>query len=603
MAAEVAGDADGPFSSTRVRDAVAAGDVAARPRVLGRPHALSGIVEHGDARGRTLGFPTANLGGVEEMLPAYGVYAVRVHEEPYGRDPSNGGVMNIGVRPTVGGMSLRIEAHLFDFDQDLYGSGCGSTSSLGCAASRSSRASTSCARRSRRTQRTPEKPSPPPRRLSCRSMDRGELEGLDRESLVVRAQAAGIRRARILTRPELIDELLRLDPSVDESAAPEEPRLLRAGARSRARVVERGLHLPDAADRIRTLAGGLDAPPFAVPRTEPQAMPTVTLAEIYAAQGHRKRAIETLRRVLEREPEHVAAQSLLAAPRGRTLRRAAAAAASGARGRARAESARGDERSQPKKTLTVDEADAVAFVEAKTLEIEHAGRTLRRRALVRATRTGSSFTSRRRASAMATPGRRSARTPPMPSPAAARHRATYAIIGCRGQERRRAGRHGDQRCRAAEVERRSSDVGRVLRDPSCGAGGRMYVRWRVSFSRLGAQLGARPGGRFVVRAHVVTPSWDGPSAETRDSPSIPTPTRSCSRACPSPRWCASRSDGSTGRRSSRWRTRPRLEITARAAASRSGRPEGAIPVSLDDPRAASIARAFEGSRRAVEAQG
>ncbi|CAN5896565.1 bifunctional riboflavin kinase/FAD synthetase [soil metagenome] len=117
VAAEVAGEAEGPFSSTRVRDAVAAGDVARAAAILGRPHALSGVVEHGDARGRTLGFPTANLGGVGEMLPAYGVYAVRVA----GPSTSAGGVMNVGVRPTVGGSALRIEVHLFDFDQDLYG--------------------------------------------------------------------------------------------------------------------------------------------------------------------------------------------------------------------------------------------------------------------------------------------------------------------------------------------------------------------------------------------------------------------------------------------------------------------------------------------------
>lgn len=117
VAAEVAGDDEGPFSSTRVRDAIAAGEIERAAKVLGRPHALNGAVEHGDARGRTLGWPTANLGGVEEMLPAYGVYAVRVVRGA----TAHGGVMNIGVRPTVGGTALRIEAHLFDFDGDLYG--------------------------------------------------------------------------------------------------------------------------------------------------------------------------------------------------------------------------------------------------------------------------------------------------------------------------------------------------------------------------------------------------------------------------------------------------------------------------------------------------
>jgi Tetratricopeptide repeat len=139
-------------------------------------------------------------------------------------------------------------------------------------------------------------------------MDRAELEGLDRERLVARAEAAGVRRARILTRPEIVDELLRLDPRVDEAS------LRRArGFFGRARdllskVVERGLHLPDAIDRIRA-SGPL---PATVPRTDVQAVPTVTLAEIYAAQGHKERAIQTLRRVLDREPDHGAARALLA---------------------------------------------------------------------------------------------------------------------------------------------------------------------------------------------------------------------------------------------------------------------------------------------------
>jgi tetratricopeptide (TPR) repeat protein len=143
-------------------------------------------------------------------------------------------------------------------------------------------------------------------------MDRGELEDLDRESLVVRAQAAGIRRARILTRPELIDELLRLDPDADAAQLKKSRGFFGRARDLVARVVERGLHLPDAADRIRTMALGTTIPTTAVPRTEPQAMPTVTLAEIYAAQGHRQRAIETLRRVLDREPDHTAARALLA---------------------------------------------------------------------------------------------------------------------------------------------------------------------------------------------------------------------------------------------------------------------------------------------------
>jgi riboflavin kinase/FMN adenylyltransferase len=128
IAADVAGDHKGRFSSTRVRDAVLAGDLDEARAVLGRPHSLSGVVEHGDRLGRTIGFPTANLGGVVEVLPPHGVYAVRVDEIRAGAGADQalaGGAMNLGVRPTVtaAGASapLRIEVNLFDFDRDLYG--------------------------------------------------------------------------------------------------------------------------------------------------------------------------------------------------------------------------------------------------------------------------------------------------------------------------------------------------------------------------------------------------------------------------------------------------------------------------------------------------
>ena len=125
---DIVGDAKGPWSSTRVRRAIAAGDLADAEAVLGRPHALSGTVVRGDQRGRTIGFPTANLGGVEELLPPYGVYAVLVErlDRPGAARALAHGVANVGVRPTVGG-GPSVEAHLLDFappreaDRDLYG--------------------------------------------------------------------------------------------------------------------------------------------------------------------------------------------------------------------------------------------------------------------------------------------------------------------------------------------------------------------------------------------------------------------------------------------------------------------------------------------------
>jgi len=127
-ATDIVGDAKGPWSSTRVRRAVAAGDLEDVEAVLGRPHALSGTVVRGDQRGRTIGFPTANLASVEELVPPHGVYAVLVErlDRPGARRALARGVANIGVRPTVGG-GPSIEAHLLDFqpvneaDRDLYG--------------------------------------------------------------------------------------------------------------------------------------------------------------------------------------------------------------------------------------------------------------------------------------------------------------------------------------------------------------------------------------------------------------------------------------------------------------------------------------------------
>jgi riboflavin kinase/FMN adenylyltransferase len=127
-AMEIVGDERGSWSSTRVRHAILAGDWADVENVLGRPHALSGVVVRGDQRGRTIGFPTANLGEVTEVLPPNGVYAVLADRLDRAGEPRAfaRGVANIGVRPTVGG-AHSTEVHLLDFhpaheaERDLYG--------------------------------------------------------------------------------------------------------------------------------------------------------------------------------------------------------------------------------------------------------------------------------------------------------------------------------------------------------------------------------------------------------------------------------------------------------------------------------------------------
>jgi riboflavin kinase / FMN adenylyltransferase len=104
-------------SSTSIRQALAAGDVQAASLLLGRPYELGGPVVRGDARGRTIGFPTANIHSGRECVPAFGVYPVRATVDGVTHD----GVCNLGMRPTVGGTERRIEVHLLDHNADLYG--------------------------------------------------------------------------------------------------------------------------------------------------------------------------------------------------------------------------------------------------------------------------------------------------------------------------------------------------------------------------------------------------------------------------------------------------------------------------------------------------
>ncbi len=106
-----------PVSSTAIRRAVAGGDLRGAARMLGRPYTVDGVVERGAARGRTIGFPTLNL-GIEsrKLLPPDGVYAVVV-ETPAGRF---GGMMNQGHRPTFEDGQRVLEVHLFGFEGALY---------------------------------------------------------------------------------------------------------------------------------------------------------------------------------------------------------------------------------------------------------------------------------------------------------------------------------------------------------------------------------------------------------------------------------------------------------------------------------------------------
>jgi len=105
-------------SSGRIREALTAGDTGCATHLLSRDFAIEGVVQRGDARGRELGYPTANLSLGDYQRPKYGVYAVRVTLEDGSEHP---GIASLGVRPTFDPPQELLEAHLFDVDRNLYG--------------------------------------------------------------------------------------------------------------------------------------------------------------------------------------------------------------------------------------------------------------------------------------------------------------------------------------------------------------------------------------------------------------------------------------------------------------------------------------------------
>jgi len=106
-------------SSTRVREALVAGELKLAEQLLGRPYRICGRVAPGQRRGRTIGFPTANVRLHRTVTPVRGVFAVRAHGV---KGHPLTGVANLGTRPTVcGSHEMVLETHLFDFDQDIYG--------------------------------------------------------------------------------------------------------------------------------------------------------------------------------------------------------------------------------------------------------------------------------------------------------------------------------------------------------------------------------------------------------------------------------------------------------------------------------------------------
>ncbi|MEQ8389049.1 MAG: bifunctional riboflavin kinase/FAD synthetase [Alphaproteobacteria bacterium] len=117
----VAGPNGEVYSSTRAREYLRRGEVGPAAALLGRWWEVEGRVEQGDARGRTIGFPTANLFLDEQLRPAMGVYAVRAGVDRGEETVWYDGVANFGKRPTIGTAHSSLEVHLFGFDADIYG--------------------------------------------------------------------------------------------------------------------------------------------------------------------------------------------------------------------------------------------------------------------------------------------------------------------------------------------------------------------------------------------------------------------------------------------------------------------------------------------------
>ncbi len=117
---EVALDGEA-YSSTRIRDLLAQGDPRGAARLLGRWWTVETHVRAGDKRGRTIGFPTANLALEDHVEPALGVYAVKIEIEDGPHKGIHDGVANLGRRPTFDKKDVLLEVHIFDFDGDIYG--------------------------------------------------------------------------------------------------------------------------------------------------------------------------------------------------------------------------------------------------------------------------------------------------------------------------------------------------------------------------------------------------------------------------------------------------------------------------------------------------
>jgi hypothetical protein len=348
-------------------------------------------------------------------------------------------------------------------------------------------------------------------------MQRHNLQKLSRDELIREAERAGVPRPRVLTQAELIDEILK------RTATSDRDRERGRGWLGRARdliatVVEKGLHLPDAAAVIRSGPKGWPPPP--------PPLPTVTLAEIYAAQGHLERAVAVLEDVLRREPDHHEASELrerflaqlARGPKGASEPPAAAAGAGADAAEAAPPVRIEDETTAPAGSLPPT-LPAVARDGEPGAEAPAAGEES----------TEPSDIDLERVDLEPAPSvaKVTARSPSARPSAAARDLAASAERGAAGDapasiteslaeavtEPVAAAAEPAAAPAAALPERYDVDeIVALAVDPST-----FYVYWEVRPTTFAHMAAGSPGGSLALRMVAVTPGWDGPIVETRDT--------------------------------------------------------------------------------------
>ncbi|WP_437315066.1 DUF4912 domain-containing protein [Sorangium sp. So ce385] len=397
--------------------------------------------------------------------------------------------------------------------------------------------------------------------VASTAMERRELDGLTREELIARAEGLGVPRPRVLTKAELVDEIL----ARTAQGEPERARLRGFLGRARdllSRVVERGLHMPETA---RALRG--EAPPEQWPPPPPPPRATTTLAEIYASQGHTDRAIAVLDEILEREPQHEDARRLRerlieqaqraqgegAAAQGAGVGAAAAeeedaeeadaeeagaesaeaeAESAEAEAEAGAESANAKEaeaEAADAKETGVEATDAketgVEAADAKETGVEAADAT--DAGAEGATDTGAETAKdtgpseqpeapiageqdRRPEPVPAAADIEPAQPPRDPSPADAPAPEAIAERVVAGAAPGLAAALQDERAEPPARYDLDEVVGLAV-DPET-----LYVYWEVRPRTLARARARRPGGQLVIRVVAVLPSWERPVVEQRD---------------------------------------------------------------------------------------